>query len=83
MESGGSIDELLSSESLTLEVLRRLISAQQKQIEELRSIIEELQKRNPTKRLDESYSAQAEENRTRMSAARAQEATTNVCVMKS
>lgn len=63
MDSGGSIDELLSSESLTLEVARRLIASQQKQIEELRSIIEELQKRNPTKRLDESYSAQAEENR--------------------
>lgn len=63
MDSGGSIDELLSSESLTLEVARKLIASQQKQIEELRSIIEELQKRNPTKRLDESYSAQAEENR--------------------
>lgn len=63
MSDEESVEDILASESLTLEVARTIIRAQQKQIAELRAIIDELQKRNPTQRLDESYSAEAEAKR--------------------
>lgn len=70
-------DEILESGALTLEAARKVIRSQQtvirsqhEQIGELRStvdeqrtIIAELQKRNPTQCLEESYSAEAEAKR--------------------
>jgi hypothetical protein len=62
-----AIDDIVSSERLTVDVARTIIGAQQKQIAELREIIEKLQSQidgeNPTARLDESYSLEAEARR--------------------
>ena len=72
-----TIDEILSSDKLSIDVARKIISTQQaristqhsristqqEEIDELRSLIEQLRAKNPTARLDESYSLSAEENR--------------------
>jgi len=74
MSEEPSIDEILSSDKLSIEVTRKIISTQQTQIstqqaristlqdeiDELRRLIEQLQKKNPTARLCESYSLSAE-----------------------
>lgn len=60
------IGEILSGEKLTVDVARTIILAQHKQIVELRETIEKLVKandKNPTERLDESYSLSAEAKR--------------------
>ena len=72
-----TIDELLSSDRQSIDVARKIIStqheqistqrkqisSQQQEIDELRSLIEELRGKNPTLRLDESYSVAAEAKR--------------------
>ena len=69
-DEDGSVDSILEGGSLTLGVAKRLIRSQQKQnvqlqeqIAQLQAVIDELQKRNPTQRLEESYSAEAEARR--------------------
>jgi hypothetical protein len=56
-------DNLFESENLTLEIARKLLAAQQRQIQELKEQVEKLQGKNPTPRLDESYSLSAEAKR--------------------
>ena len=72
-----TIDEIFSSDKLTLNVARKiittqqsqisaqqaLITGQQKEIDELRRLIERLQGKHPTSRLEESYSLSAEAKR--------------------
>ena len=70
MASNSQTDNFLESETLTLEVARKLlvfqqqqIQSQQQQIEQLKVEVAKLQGKNPTSRLDESYSLSAEEKR--------------------
>jgi transposase len=73
MSGEPTIDDILSSANLSVEVARKIIStqqeqisAQQKEIDELRSLNEELRGKsgkNPTPRLDEAYSVAAEARR--------------------
>lgn len=56
-------DSFLDSENLTLDVARKLIQSQQQQIQELKDLVEKLQGKNPTSRLNESYSLSAEAKR--------------------
>lgn len=70
MSDESTVNDILSSDKLTIEVARKIISeqqtqilGQQQQIDELRSLVDELQGKNPTRRLEEEYSVAAEEKR--------------------
>lgn len=73
MSAEPTIDEILASDKLSVSACRKIILSQQKQIVELQHSIAELQKlveklskergKNPTERLDESYSLAAEAKR--------------------
>ncbi len=63
MSEEPTIDEILSSDKLALGVARKIIRTQQKQIEELKTLIEKNAGKNPAPRLDESYSLSAEAKR--------------------
>ena len=70
MSDDPTIDEILSSDKLTVGVARKIIrtqptriNSQQTQIEGLKSLIEKTAGKHPTPRLDESYSLSAEAKR--------------------
>ncbi len=63
MPRSPSIEEILSSDKLTLDVARKIILAQQSQITELKALVEKFAGKNPTRRVEESYSLSAEAKR--------------------